>query len=104
MEGSKPLTEAEAHRAFILARGILEVHPRSGRLPPGGAAAVSLRARPAAEGEWRLPVFLRVADGRQLHLSLGVSHAAGLAGSRAAAHGSGVWQLLHTVQPECPRM
>lgn len=72
MEGSKPLTAAEAHRAFILEHGILDAHPRSGRLEPGRGAQLLLRARPVAEGRWTLPLFLRVGDGRQLHLALKV--------------------------------
>ncbi|GBF91298.1 hypothetical protein Rsub_03618 [Raphidocelis subcapitata] len=73
VESSKPLTAAEAHRATILSLGIIEAHPRSGRLGPGASAAVALRARGARLGEWRLPLFLRVADGRLLHLELKVS-------------------------------
>ncbi|KAI8476927.1 MAG: hypothetical protein J3K34DRAFT_516186 [Monoraphidium minutum] len=72
VEGSKPLTPAEAHRALILRRRIVEAHPHSGRLAPGASVDLRLRAAPAAEGEWGLPLFLRVADGRQLHLSLRV--------------------------------
>ena len=80
VEPTTPLTPAEAHRAEAVRLGILAAHPRSGRLAArGGSVAVVLRAAPAAEGEWRLPLFLRVRDGRQLHVVLRVRarHAVG---------------------------
>jgi len=73
VEGSKPLTAAEAHRATILQQGIIDAHPRSGRLAPHHDAQIVLRAAAVMEGEWALPLFLRVKDGRQLHLALKVS-------------------------------
>jgi hypothetical protein len=72
VEGSKPLTAAEAHRAAILQDRLLDAHPRSGRLAPSRGARVVVTARPAREGAWALPLFLRIGDGRQLHLVLKV--------------------------------
>lgn len=96
MEGSKPLTPAEAHRARILGAGIIAAHPRSGLLRPGRGGAVTLRAAAVEEGEWRLPLFLRVRDGRQLHLVLkvGSGGGGGAEGSRVEAASKALWQCI----------
>jgi hypothetical protein len=73
VEGSKPLTATEAHRAAILQDRLLGAQPRSGRLAPGCGTRVVLTARPTREGAWELPLFLRIEDGRQLQLVLKVN-------------------------------
>ncbi len=46
------------------------MHPREGNLAPGGSCLLALQYQPSHVGAHQFPVFLRVQDGKRLHLQL----------------------------------
>ncbi len=79
VEPGRPRNEAERARDLITEHKIFETSPRSGQLGPGESSLVAVQYRPMLPGQHAFPMFLRVADGKRVHLQLSgvtVSHPA----------------------------